>query len=122
MNEKWRRRVHRGTTTLLAIGMIGAGIQELRHAPELLEATRRLGYPDHLLTMLGAAKLVGAPLLLVDRFPRLKEWVYAGFAFDFGGAIVSHAWVGDTLLQTLPAIACAALLAASYTTYRSRLR
>ena len=62
------------TTSLLAAGMVVAGIQELRHAPELLEATHRLGYPDYLLTMLGAAKLVGAPLLLVQRFPHLKEW------------------------------------------------
>ena len=108
------------TTSLLAAGMVVAGVQELRHAPELLEGARRLGYPDYLLTLLGAAKLVGAPLLLVQRFPHLKEWVYAGFAFDFGGAIASHTVSGDTFLQTLPAISCAVLLAASYWFYRTR--
>jgi hypothetical protein len=100
--------------------MVGAGIQELRHAAELLEGARRLGYPDYLLTILGAAKLVGAPILLVQRFPHLKEWVYAGFSFDFGGAIISHTLSGDTLLQTLPAILCGALLALSYASYRIR--
>jgi len=100
--------------------MIGAGIQELRHAPELLEAARRLGYPDYFISLLGAAKIVGAPLLLVQGIPRLKEWVYAGFAFDFGGAIISHTAVGDSLLQTLPAICSAALLALSYGSYRAR--
>ncbi len=108
------------TTSLLAAGMIVAGVQELRHAPDLLEGARRLGYPDYLLTLLGAAKLVGAPLLLVPRFPHLKEWVYAGFAFDFGGAIISHTVSGDTFVQTLPAISCAALLAVSYWLYRTR--
>jgi uncharacterized membrane protein YphA (DoxX/SURF4 family) len=108
------------TTSLLAAGMIVAGVQELRHAPELLEGARRLGYPDYLLTLLGTAKLVGAPLLLVPRFPHLKEWVYAGFAFDFGGAIISHTASGDTFVQMLPAILCAALLAASYWLYRIR--
>jgi hypothetical protein len=107
-------------TSLLAAGMIAAGIQELRHAPEVLEAARRLGYPDYLLTLLGAAKLVGAPLLLVQGFPHLKEWVYAGFAFDFGGAVVSHTASGDTLVQTLPAVICAALLAVSYWLHRTR--
>jgi len=46
--------------------------------------------------------------------------VYAGFAFDFGGAIVSHTMAGDTLVQTLPAIFCAALLAVSYGSYRAK--
>jgi hypothetical protein len=107
-------------TSLLAAGMVVAGVQELRHAPDLLEAARRLGYPDYLLTLLGTAKLVGAPLLLMPRFPHLKEWVYAGFGFDFGGAIISHTASGDTLAQTLPAIACAALWAVSYWLYRTR--
>jgi len=107
-------------TSLLAAGMIVAGVQELRHAPDLLEGARRLGYPDYLLTILGSAKLVGAPLLLVPRFPHLKEWVYAGFAFDFGGAIISHAASGDTFVQILPAISCAGLLTVSYWLYRTR--
>ena len=108
------------STSILSAGMIVGGILELRHAPDLLEAARRLGYPDYLLTLLGTAKLAGAPLLLVQKFPHLKEWVYAGFAFDFGGAIVSHAAAGDTLVQTLPALCCAALLAVSYGSYRAR--
>jgi uncharacterized membrane protein YphA (DoxX/SURF4 family) len=106
------------STSLLAAGMVVAGVQELRHAPEVLEGARRLGYPDYVLTLLGAAKLVGAPLLLLQRFPHLKEWVYAGFAFDFGGAIVSHTASGDTLIHAFPAIFCAALLAISYWSYR----
>jgi len=108
------------STSLLAAGMVVAGVQELRHAPEVLEGARRLGYPDYVLTLLGAAKLVGAPLLLLQRFPHLKEWVYAGFAFDFGGAIVSHTASGDTLIHTLPAIFSAVLLAISYWSYRVR--
>jgi DoxX-like family len=108
------------STSLLAAGMVVAGVQELRHAPEVLEGARRLGYPDYVLTLLGAAKLVGAPLLLLQRFPHLKEWAYAGFAFDFGGAILSHTASGDRLFQTLPAICCAALLAISYWSYRVR--
>ena len=28
--------------------------------------------------------------MLAPRLPRLKEWAYAGFAFDLSGAAVSH--------------------------------
>ena len=119
MSERTRRSLYWVSTSLLAIGMLGAGAQEVRQAPEILESARRLGYPDYVLTLLGLAKLVGAPFLLIQRFPHLKEWVYAGFAFDFGGAIVSHTAVGDTFLQVLPAILCAALLVLSYSSYRS---
>jgi hypothetical protein len=120
MNERRILHSYWVSTSVLAAGMLLAGIQELRHAPEVLEGARRLGYPDYVLTLLGTAKLVGVPLLLMQRFPHLKEWVYAGFAFDFGGAIISHTASGDTLLQMLPAISCAALLAVSYWSYRAR--
>jgi hypothetical protein len=113
-------RTYWGVTGFLAFAMLVAGLQEFRHAPEILEGAQRLGYPPYVLTLLGIAKLVGAPLLLVQRYPHLKEWVYAGFAFDFGGAVISHTASGDTLTQTLPAIICACLLALSYYTYRAR--
>lgn len=113
-------RTYWTSTAMLALVMIAAGIQDLRHAPELLEAVERLGYPTYHLTIIGAAKLVGAPLLFVPGFPRLREWVYAGFAIDFGGAIAAHAFAGDTLEQTAPALFCAALVAVSYGSYRAR--
>jgi hypothetical protein len=31
----------------------------------------------------------------MPRFPRLKEWAYAGLFFDFSGATVSHIAAGD---------------------------
>ena len=119
MSEQRRKFLYWVSTSLLAAGMLGAGVQEVRQAPEILEAAHRLGYPDYVLTLLGLAKLVGAPLLLIQRFPHLKEWVYAGFSFDFGGAIISHIAAGDTFFQVLPAILSAALLVISYYSYRS---
>ena len=115
------RRIYWVSTGLLALGMAGAGIQELRQAPELLEAARRLGYPDYVLTILGVAKLGGAALLVIPNMPRAREWAYAGFAFDFGGAILSHTFAGDTLAQTLPAMFALALMLTSYASYRTTL-
>jgi DoxX-like protein len=43
-----------------------------------------------MLAILGTAKILGAVALVVPKFPRLKKWAYAGFVFDFIGAIWSH--------------------------------
>lgn len=113
------KRAYWISTALFSLLMLGAGVQEVRHAPEILEGALRLGFPPYFITILGTAKLVGAPLLLFQRWPHLKEWAYAGFTFDVGGAIVCHRISGDTLEQTLPAILCASILAISYASYRS---
>lgn len=115
-------RIYWSSTLLLAILMFVDGIQDMRNAPLLVEAMHRLGYPPYLLPMLGVAKVVAAPILPVQRWPHLKEWVYAGFAFDLGGAILSHLFVGDGFLDTFAAVVPTLLLAVSYVTYRLRDR
>ncbi|HEV2349807.1 MAG TPA: DoxX family protein [Terriglobia bacterium] len=55
----------------------------------------RLGYPTYFLVILGVWKLLGAVALLIPRFPRLKEWAYAGAFFAYTGAVASHLSVGD---------------------------
>jgi DoxX-like family len=32
---------------------------------------------------------------MVPRFPRLKEWAYAGAVINYGGAAASHFLAGD---------------------------
>jgi uncharacterized membrane protein YphA (DoxX/SURF4 family) len=54
-----------------------------------------LGYPSYFLVIIGVWKLFGAASLLVPRFPRLKEWAYAGLVFNYTGAVASHLAVGD---------------------------
>jgi hypothetical protein len=45
---------------------------------------------------LGIWKILGALALLAPRFPRLKEWAYAGIAFDLTGAAFAWAVVVDS--------------------------
>jgi uncharacterized membrane protein YphA (DoxX/SURF4 family) len=56
----------------------------------------QIGYPPYVLTILGFWKVLGAIALLVPRFPRLKEWAYAGTFFELTGAIASHAASGSS--------------------------
>ena len=53
-----------------------------------------LGYPMYFFAILGFWKVLGAVAILVPRFPRLKEWAYAGIFFDLTGAAASCAAVG----------------------------
>ena len=53
-----------------------------------------LGYPMYFFFILGFWKALGAIAILVPRYPRLKEWAYAGIFFDLTGAAASCAAVG----------------------------
>lgn len=53
-----------------------------------------LGYPMYFFAILGFWKVLGAIAILGPRFPRLKEWAYAGIFFDLTGAAASCAAVG----------------------------
>jgi hypothetical protein len=54
-----------------------------------------LGYPDYVMSILGAAKVAAAVAILQWRSPLLKEWAFAGFAMTCYGAFFSRLAVGD---------------------------
>ena len=63
--------------------------------PQVAEAFTHLGFPGYFRVELSWAKLIGVVLLLAPVPARLKEWVYAGFAFDLASALIAHFSVGD---------------------------
>ena len=84
------------TTAVSALELLAGGATDLMHGKTALVAGEpvtdvlaHLGYPVYLLTILGVWKLLGALALLVPRFPRLKEWAYAGSFFVYMGAVAS---------------------------------
>ena len=84
------------STVLIAFSMGSGGIGQLAHVPGVVDGfVHLLGYPAYFVTILGFWKLLGAIAILVPRFPRLKEWAYAGIFFNVTGAALSHAAVGD---------------------------
>ena len=78
------------TTALLVLELVLGGVWDVLQAPQVRSVIDRLGYPRYFLVILGVWKLLGAIALLIPRFPRLKEWTYAGVVFNFTGAIASH--------------------------------
>src|SRR4051812_890230 len=63
--------------------------------PQVAAAFTHLGFPSYFRVELSLAKLLGVVLLLAPAPARLKEWAYAGFAFDLGSALIAHLAVGD---------------------------
>jgi uncharacterized membrane protein YphA (DoxX/SURF4 family) len=82
-------------TALLALGFLAAGASDLAHAPQVMESLASLGYPAYFASILGVWKVLGALAIVVPKFPRLKEWAYAGIAFDLSGAFLSHLICGQ---------------------------
>jgi hypothetical protein len=84
------------TTTALVAFFIGSGglAQIAQYVANPHAVVPILGYPMYFFAILGVWKALGAVAILAPRFPRLKEWAYAGIFFDLTGAAASCAAVG----------------------------
>jgi hypothetical protein len=110
-----RRLLAYWLTTGLFCAVLGfSGFAHFSHLEPMVEAMAKLGYPLYFMTILGSAKLLGVATLLAPRRPLLKEWAYAGFAFNLLGATASHAFTGDPLSETIRPAALLVVGAASY--------
>src|SRR5215467_6083545 len=77
------------TTALVVFELALGGVWDILRVPQARDLIERLGYPLYFLVILGIWKLLGAVALAIPRFPRLKEWAYAGVLFDLTGAVAS---------------------------------
>lgn len=109
-----RATAYWGTTALFCIAFVGGGFSHLLHTDYMTENMTQLGYPAYVMTIVGVAKLLGVIALAIPARPFLKEWAYAGFAFDLIGAIASHNFAGDPISASLPPLALLVLGAVSY--------
>lgn len=80
-----------------------------------------LQYPVYIIPFIGWAKVLGVVALLIPGFPKIKEWAYAGFAFDLIGATYSAIAVGGFMIQQTFMLLPIGLGAASYIFYHKKL-
>lgn len=82
------------------------------------EGIRHLGYPEYFGNALVVFKILGVLALIIPQVPgRIKEWAYAGFAFDFIFASISHFAVDGIGFQGFFPLIVLAILIVSYVTY-----
>jgi len=70
----------------MAFSALG-GLQPGQDAIDLIHT--QLGYPIYFIRFISISKLIGAVVILIPRFDRVKEWAYAGLFFDLTAAIYS---------------------------------
>jgi hypothetical protein len=74
-----------------------------------------LGYPDYFGNALVVFKVLGSFVLILPQLPkRVKEWAYAGFAFDFIFACISHTAVDGITFNSFFPLVIFAILIVSY--------
>jgi hypothetical protein len=88
------------------------------HTEMAKEGIRQLGYPEYFGTTLVICKIAGSLALIIPQVPpRVKEWAYAGFTFNFLFATISHVVVnGPELLSFFPLLVLG-VLGVSYWSY-----
>ena len=103
-------------TATIIIALLEGVMPALTSQTELAkEGIRHLGYPEYFGNALVIFKILGVLALVIPQVPkRLKEWAYAGFAFDFIFASISHGAVDGFLGQTVFPLIVFGILAVSY--------
>jgi hypothetical protein len=76
-------------TGLIAAFMAFTAIPDILMNPDAVKFIKHLGYPEYFVLFIGVAKLLGSIAILVPGFPRIKEWAYAGLAYDLIAAAYS---------------------------------
>ena len=106
------------TTTIIIVLFEGV-MPALTSQTELAkEGIRHLGYPEYFGNALVIFKILGVLALVIPQVSkRLKEWAYAGFAFDFLFATISHGSVDGINGQTFFPLVVLGVLAVSYIYY-----
>ena len=105
-------------TIWLSLGMLSTGIVQLLKlkgdGPGSLNSMTHLGYPVYFVTILGVSKILGVIVLLIPKFPLLKEWAYAGFFFMMSGAIFTHIAAGNSISEIFPSLLLLILASVSW--------
>jgi len=79
--------------------MAFTAVPDVLKLPDAVKFMTMLGYPTYFTPFIGFAKILGSIAILIPGFPRIKEWAYAGLAFDLIGAVYSNISVGPIQAQ-----------------------
>jgi len=83
------------TTIILVLSILPSSRAQSVYEPQITAIITKLDYRFYFVTILGFWKVVGSIALFVPRFPRVKDWMYAGIFFEMTGAFASHAACGS---------------------------
>ena len=113
--SEWARTIaYWALTIAVAFEMVAGGIWDVLRIEFVRVSLTRLGYPLYLLYILGPPKFLCAIALLVPRFPRFKEWAYAGAVINYMGAAASLLLTGRPAAEWVAPVFFAVLAMGSW--------
>lgn len=103
-------------TGFLCFGMLLGGTGQLLRMKFNVDGIVHLGFPEYVLPILGAWKILAVVVLLLPGYKLAKEWAYAGLFFLLSGGAISHFASGDGVAGALPVMVFAVLTVVSWYT------
>jgi uncharacterized membrane protein YphA (DoxX/SURF4 family) len=100
-DSKGRKIGYWAMTGITALAMIVGGSFDALAVPDAVAIFDSLSLPKYLLHFIGVAKVLAGITILLPKFPRLKEWAYAGIAIDLLGASYAHASSGHAFADII---------------------
>ena len=82
-------------TFVVVFELVAGSVWTLLQIEWIRVQLNHLGYPLYYTYITGVWQVGGAAAIIAPRFPRLKEWAYAGAFFTWSGAVASHLLAGD---------------------------
>jgi DoxX-like family len=102
------------TTFVVVFELTAGSVWNLLQIEWVRVQLNHLGYPPYFIYINGVWQVGGAAAIIAPRFPRLKEWAYAGSLFHFSGAVASHLLAGDGSEVWLPPLVFLMFVIASW--------
>ena len=110
-------------TTILIVLFEGVMPALFSQTEDAKQGIRHLGYPDYFGSALVIFKIAGCLILIAPKVPsRVKEWAYAGFAFDFIFASISYFCVDGFGFFAIFPLIWLGILGLSYNSYHKLQR
>jgi len=107
-------------TILFAAFMLFSAIPDLMYSKQAADFMTNLHYSEAFTRFIGFAKILGVIGILIPGFPRIKEWAYAGLAFDLIGATYSIIVVGTPFANWVFMLVFIIVLFVSYALYHAK--
>lgn len=118
MKSKKIKIVYWIVLVFITIGMLFSAVPSVLKLPYAVEHfCNVLKLPEYLLVFTGVIKIIGLIALYIPGYPRLKEWIFAGFTFDLIGAWYCNYTGLRSFAGTLPVLIYLLILFVLYYLY-----
>ena len=95
------KKLYTSLKVIFSSFMLFGAIGELTLNETVVHSMELIQMPVYLLYLLGVLKISGIIALWFSPFKWIKEWAYAGFTFDFIGAIIGFIATGNLVMPDI---------------------